>query len=83
MVAFSAVQPDHAYYNTYAKVIYDNSNNTVYGTPYGDRYTNGSNNPAVYTVKYNGIDVASWVIGIGAPLPKKGQTGMLELLLLE
>lgn len=83
VVAFATVQPAHAYYNTYARVIFDNSGNTLYSFPYGDRITNGANNPALYSVSYNGTPVASWVVGIGAPLPKKAPTAMLELLLLE
>ena len=89
MKAFSQIQPLHAYYNTYAAVIFDKSNNTVYGIPYSDRFAQGTNNPAVFTVKYTDpttkvtSDVATWVIGIGDPIPRKAITGMMELLLLD
>jgi hypothetical protein len=43
-----------------------------------------SNNPLVDSVKHNNIPVASWTIGIGAPLPANlALTGMLEMLLLD
>ncbi len=92
MVGFSQIQPGHSdppYYNNYASIIFNLTNNTAYGVPYSDRFKHSSNTPAVMSVKYKNIgtgttyNVTSWTIGIGAPLPKGAPTGMLELLLLE
>ena len=83
MVAYSQVQRNNPYYNVYANVIFNKSNNTVYGVPYSDRFNNGSNNPLVNSVSYGGKNVATWAIGIGAPLPHTvGGPGALLLLLL-
>jgi hypothetical protein len=88
MVAFATIQPLHPYYDAYSGVVFNDSQNTVYGVPYSDRFQHASNSPAVYTVQYTDAqhvthDVASWVIGFGAPLGTKALTGMLQLLLLE
>jgi hypothetical protein len=88
MVAFAAIQPQHPFYDTYSNVVFNGSGNTVYGVPYSDRFQNSSNNPAVYTVQYQTqsgpVSVASWVVGIGAPLPQAfGVTPELMLLLLQ
>ena len=81
IVAFSAIQPLHPYYNIYAKVVFNDSHNTVYGVPYSDRF---GKSPLVYTVQYNGTNVNYWVVGIGAPLPATtALSGMQMLLLLE
>ncbi|MDD2901377.1 MAG: hypothetical protein PHU44_02965 [Syntrophales bacterium] len=80
IVAFSEIQPLNPYYNIYAQVIFDTTNNTVYGVPYSDRFGNG---PLVNSVQYNGTDVNYWVLGVGAPLPgTKALSGMLLLQLL-
>lgn len=63
--AFSTIQPDNAYYNPYADVIFEASGNTVYGVPYSDRFGTG---PLVNTVNYNGTPINYWTIDIGAPL---------------
>lgn len=63
--AFSTIQPDNAYYNLYADVIFEVSSNTVYGVPYSDRFGTG---PLVNTVNYNGTPINYWTIDIGAPL---------------
>jgi len=86
MVAFATIQPLYPYYDPYSNVVFNDSQNTVYGVPYSDRFQNTSNNPAVYTVQYTkqGVtyNVASWVVGIGVPLPgtTKALAGMLLLL---
>ncbi|MHB8068483.1 MAG: InlB B-repeat-containing protein [Desulfobaccales bacterium] len=81
IVAFSQIQPQNPYYNLYAQVIFNTSNNTVYGVPYSDRFGKG---PVVNAVSYtnNGVSyyVNYWVIGIGAPLP--GTTALPGMLLL-
>lgn len=64
-IAFSQVQPDHPYYNTYANVIYGDSNNQSYSIPYSDRLGTG---PLVNTVKYNGSNVTSWTVTLEPPL---------------
>lgn len=80
IVGYSQIQ-SLPYYNVYGNVIFTQSNNTVYGVPYSDRFGTG---PLVNSVSYGGKNVATWKIGIGAPLPgPKALTGMLELLLLE
>jgi len=79
IVAFSEIQPQNPYYNIYAQVVFDTSNNTVYGVPYSDRFGSG---PLVNTVKYNGANVNYWVLGVGAPLSAtKALPGILMLLL--
>ncbi len=79
IVAYSQIQ-SFPYYNVYAKVIFTISNNTVYGVPYSDRFGTG---PLVNSVSYGGKNVATWVIGIGAPLPAtRPLSGMLLDLLL-
>jgi hypothetical protein len=82
--AFSDAQPGHPnppFYSPYGDVIYKNSNNGVYGAPYSDRFKQASNNPLVNSVQYNGTPVATWVIGIGAPLPQADVTPAIMLLL--
>lgn len=63
--AFATIQPDNAYYNPYANVIFETSGNTVYGVPYSDRFGSG---PLVNTVNYNGTPINYWTVDIGAPL---------------
>jgi len=84
IVAFSQIQPSNLYYNVYANVIFNTSNNTVYGVPFSDRFGTG---PLVNSVQYNGTNVNYWKIGVGAPLgapppANKSLSGMLLLLLL-
>ena len=79
IVAFSKIQPQNPYYNIYANVVFDTSNNTVYGVPYSDRFGSG---PLVNTVKYNGVDVNYWVLGAGAPLSLPNALPGILLLLL-
>jgi hypothetical protein len=82
--AFSDAQPDHTnppFYSAYGDVIYRYSNNGVYGAPYSDRFKLSSNSPLVNSVQYNGTPVATWVIGIGAPLPQAVVTPEIMLLL--
>jgi len=84
-VAGAVVQPLHPYYDPYNNVVFNDAQNTVYGVPYSDRFKNASNSPAVYTVQYTdkqGMNhaVASWVVGIGAPLP--GTTALPGMLLM-
>lgn len=64
-IAFAQVQPDHPYYNTYANVIYGDSNNQSYSIPYSDRLGTG---PLVNTVKYNGSAVTSWTVTLEPPI---------------
>ncbi|MFZ5451244.1 MAG: InlB B-repeat-containing protein [Thermodesulfobacteriota bacterium] len=84
IVGFAGIQPNNPYYNVYANVIFDKSNNTVYGVPYSDRFGTG---PVVNAVSYttNGVSyyVNYWVIGIGAPLPgtKTALPGMLMMMM--
>lgn len=81
IVAYSTIQPLHKYYNIYAQVIFDKSNNTVYGVPYSDRFGQG---PLVNTVLFDGKSINYWKVGIGAPLSAANATaGTLELLLLD
>ncbi|GAA0784276.1 hypothetical protein E1180_01690 [Roseibium denhamense] len=63
--AFADIQPDHAYYNTYANVLYGASGNEVYSIPYSDRLGSG---PLVNAVQYNGADVDTWVVTLGPPV---------------
>ncbi len=81
MVAFSTIQTQNPYYNTYADVIYKTSNNTVYGVPYSDRFGQG---PLVNTVLYNSSSVGYWIVSVGAPLgaPPKAWPGIMKMLLL-
>ncbi len=79
IVAFSKIQPLNPFYNIYAQVIFDASNNTVYGVPFSDRFGTG---PLVNTVNFNNTPVNYWVLGIGAPLPgTKVLPGILLLLM--
>ncbi|MEW6660414.1 MAG: hypothetical protein AB1424_17350 [Thermodesulfobacteriota bacterium] len=77
IVAFSQIQ-SLPYYNVYANVIFNQSNNTVYGVPYSDRFGTG---PLVNSVSYGGKNVATWVIGIGRPLPATNTVTGAQLLL--
>ena len=70
MVAFSTIQPSHPYYSLYSGVIYDLSKNTVYGTPYSDRFGKVLINSVNYTKDGVSYYVQYWKIGIGAPLPQ-------------
>jgi Beta-1,3-glucanase len=80
LVAYAEIQ-SFPYYNVYANVIFTKSGNTVYGVPYSDRFGSG---PLVNSVSYGGKNVATWKIGIGAPLPGNiALSGMQMLLLLE
>jgi hypothetical protein len=63
--AFAAAQPDHAFYNPYAAVIYKASANQVYSIPYSDRLGQG---PLVNSVSFDGKSVAKWVITLDPPL---------------
>jgi hypothetical protein len=79
VVAYSTIQTSHPYYNPYAAVIFEKSNNSVYGVPYSDRFGNG---PLVQSVNYNGASVKYWVLGIGTPLPvTPALPGILMLLI--
>lgn len=64
-VAFAQVQPDKAFYNTYANVIYSESGNQSYSIPYSDRLGTG---PLVNSVNYNGTDVTSWTVTLEPPI---------------
>jgi len=79
IVAYSQIQPNNPYYNVYANVIFNQSNNTVYGVPYSDRFGTG---PLINSVSYGGKNVATWVIGIGRPLPAANTLTGAQLLLL-
>jgi hypothetical protein len=74
-VIFSMI---NTYYNTYAKVIYDLSDNTVYGIPYSDLI----GKVFVDSVLHGTASVNYWVVGIGAPLPQANIVPELMLLLL-
>ena len=65
IIAFNQVQPNNAYYNTYANVIYGASGNSSYSIPYSDRLGSG---PLVNTVKYNQSDVTSWTVTLDPPI---------------
>lgn len=65
MVAFSEIQSEHPYYSQYSEVVFNESNNTVYGVPYSDRFGSG---PLVNSVWYDGQDVNFWKVGIGVPV---------------
>lgn len=41
IVGYSEIQPLHSFYNVYADVVFNESNNTVYGVPYSDRFGTG------------------------------------------
>ena len=66
VIAFSDVQPLHAYYNTYANVIYKASNNEAYSLPYSDRLGDG---PLVNSVQWDNQDVDTWVVTLEPPVP--------------
>ena len=70
--------PEALLHDIYANVIYETSNNTVYGVPYSDRFGKG---PLVNTVYYDGKNVNYWVVGVGAPIGPTDLTG-IQLLLL-
>lgn len=53
-------------YNQYGDVIFYYSSNSVYNFSYNDRYNNAK--PVVFVNQYNGTNVGSWVIGVGAPV---------------
>jgi hypothetical protein len=59
-------QTNPFFYNQYGDVIFYYSSNSVYNFPYNDRYNNAK--PVVFVNRYNGTNVGSWVIGIGAPV---------------
>lgn len=65
IVAFAQVQPNNAYYNTYANAIYQGSSNESYSIPYSDRLGTG---PLVNTVEFNGSDVTSWTVTLEPPI---------------
>ena len=85
IVGYAEIQPNNAYYSVYSNVIFNATNNTVYGVPYSDRFGTG---PVVNSVSYTtdgGISypVNYWMIGIGAPLPvNQSLSGILLPLLL-
>ena len=81
MVAFSTIQPSHPYYSLYSGVIYDLSKNTVYGTPYSDRFGKVLINSVNYTKDGVSYYVQYWKIGIGAPLPQAIVVPEIMLLL--
>jgi roadblock/LC7 domain-containing protein len=53
-------------YNQFGDVIFNYSSNSVYNFSYNDRYDNAK--PVVFVNEYNGTNVGSWVIGVGAPV---------------
>jgi hypothetical protein len=82
MVGFAEIQPLHPYYNPYANVIFNRSNNTVYGVPYSDRFGEG---PLVNSVTYKtsgGVSyyVNYWVVGVGAPITPNAMSWLLLLM---
>lgn len=62
VIAFSDVQSTNGYYSAYPSIIYSASSNTVYGTPYSDRFKYSS----PYIAANSGV--GSWLIEIGDPL---------------
>ena len=82
-MGFAEIQPNNAYYSVYSNVIFNATNNTVYGVPYSDRFGTG---PVVNSVSYtaDGISypVNYWVIGIGAPLPGTTAAHLPGILML-
>jgi hypothetical protein len=53
-------------YDQYGDVIFYYSSNSVYNFSYNDRYNNAK--PVVFANIFNGTNVGSWVIGVGAPV---------------
>lgn len=53
-------------YDQYGDVIFYYSSNSVYNFSYNDRYNNAK--PVVFANVFNGTNVGSWVIGVGAPV---------------
>lgn len=68
VVVFSDIQSATNFYNTYADIIYQASGNTVYGTPYSDRFSASIHNPSINSVNYQGTNVGSWLVTIGDPI---------------
>ena len=59
-------QSDPLNYDQYGDVIFHYSSNSVYNFSYNDRYNNAK--PVVFANVFNGTNVGSWVIGVGAPV---------------
>lgn len=67
---FGTLQPSNSFYNQYAGIITDNSSNSVYSIPFGDRLPN---NTVTLTALSNGnAAVGSWVVTLGAPITPLG-----------
>lgn len=66
LTIMSGAQTNSLYYDAYGNVIFTNSANSVYNFSYNDRYNNAK--PVVFSDVYNGTNVVSWVIGVGAPV---------------
>lgn len=63
--AFSQIQTLNPYYNTYANLLYLDSNNEVYSIPYSDRLGSG---PLVNSVQYDGQSVDTWMVTLAPPV---------------
>lgn len=68
VVAFSDIQNNNAYYNSYANIIYKASKNEAYSIPYSDRLGSG---PLINSVSFDGQKVDTWVVTLLPPIPKK------------
>lgn len=62
---FEAAQLHHAYYSSWASVLFHASDNQTYSLPYSDRLGAG---PLINSVQYEGTDVATWVVTLYAPV---------------
>lgn len=68
VTVFSDIQSSTNFYNSFADIIYRASGNTVYGTPYSDRFSQSVYNPSINSVNYSGTNVGSWLVTIGDPI---------------
>ncbi|MBC2604216.1 PEP-CTERM sorting domain-containing protein [Puniceicoccus vermicola] len=73
MKAFDEIQPDNPFYNEWAQIIYDASNNGSYSIPFSDRLGSG---PLVNSVQYTeggtSYDIDKWIVGFGDPVDVPG-----------
>ena len=66
---YSKAQPTGRYYDTYAAIINEFSNNQIYGAAYGDRFTHPKENPTFETSFYRtSIPVCSMIVTLEPPI---------------
>ncbi len=84
MEAFDEIQPDHPYYNEWAQILFDASENGAYSIPFSDRLGSGPLVNTVQFVKDNvSYEIDEWVVGFGDPvsvIPEPATVGLLLAL---